>query len=96
MVKQVQVVVLWSWAIPFHQTRVCWLMKVPLLRGVAALTIQEITMQTVTDLFENGVVEEDVLDTLEWAKLLNFQESYEKIAPQTDSRKLIFIKWNCP
>ena len=53
-------------------------------------------MQTVTDLFENGVVEEDVLDTLEWAKLLNFQESYEEIAPQTDSRKLIFIKWNCP
>ena len=53
-------------------------------------------MQTVTDLFENGVVEEDVLDTLEWAKLSNFQESYEKITPQTDSRKLIFIKWNCP
>ena len=76
-------------------------MKAPLLRGVAALTIQEITMkhknmQTVTDLFENGVVEEDVLDTLEWAKLSNFQESYEKITPQTDSRKLIFIKWNCP
>ena len=27
------------------------------------------------------VVEEDVLDTLEWAKSLNFQESYEKITP---------------
>ena len=36
-------------------------------------------MQTVTDLFDNGVVEEDVLDTLEWAKPLDFQESYEKI-----------------
>ena len=38
-------------------------------------------MQTVTDLFDNGVVEEDVLDTLEWAKPLDFQESYEKITP---------------
>ena len=38
-------------------------------------------MQTVTDLFDNGVVEEVVLDTLEWAKPLNFQESYEKITP---------------
>ena len=38
-------------------------------------------MQIITDLFDNGVVEEDVLDTLEWAKLLDFQESYEKITP---------------
>ena len=38
-------------------------------------------MQIITELFDNGVVEEDVLDTLEWAKLLDFQESYEKITP---------------
>ena len=38
-------------------------------------------MQIVTELFDNGVVEEDVLDMLEWAKPLDFQESYEKITP---------------
>ena len=44
-------------------------------------------MQTVTDLFDNGVVEEDVLDTLEWVKPLNFQEWYEKITPSDREQK---------
>ena len=38
-------------------------------------------MQTVKELSDKGVVEEDILDRLEWAKPLDFQESYEKITP---------------
>ena len=47
--------------------------------------------ETVIRLIEKGKVEEDVLDTLDWAKPLNFQDSYEKSSLSKQSAEATYL-----
>ena len=47
--------------------------------------------EAVTTLIDMGEVEEDVLDTLDWAKPLNFQEPYEKISPCKQTAEATYL-----
>ena len=47
--------------------------------------------ETVIRLIDNGEVEEDVLDTLDWAKPLNFQDSYKKISPSKRTAEATYL-----
>ena len=46
---------------------------------------------TVIRLIDKGEVEEDILDTLNWAKPLNFQDSCEKISPSKQTVEATYL-----
>ena len=48
-------------------------------------------IETVIRLIDKGEEEEDVLDTLDWAKPLNFQDFYEKIPPCKQSAEATYL-----
>ena len=47
--------------------------------------------ETIIRLVNKGEIEEDILDTLDWAKPLNFQDSYEKISPSKQTAEATYL-----
>ena len=50
--------------------------------------------ETVIRLIDNREIEEDVLDTMGWAKPLNFQDSYNKISTSKQTAKATYLIFN--